>query len=411
VDLSAFVSGYWSYLTIPVVSALVGFGTNWLAVKMMMYPVEFVGLGPVGWQGVIPANSKKMAQVLVDHSLRRIVTQQELMARVESEKLIDALQNRIDPFIQDIVDEVMSQTSHRGIPVTDFIWSAAPGAMKGRVYEQVRKSMPDVFNRTMDDVRDNLDEMIDINEIIIEKLGNNKRMLIDIFRIAAHKEFKFIERSGLYFGFPLGIPVMFAWYFFPVWWLLPLFGLIVGYITNWLAIYLIQKPLQPTKVGPFTVQGLFIKRQKEVSRYFGKVFANELITSEVVMGEVLQTERALDRVRDLIQREVNRAIEDTQGVFKPLTVLSLGRVEYERIGQIISERAFEEFQNPDKRSYRYLDEAFDIEETIAQRVGALPPEEFFELLHPVFAEDEWKLVAVGAILGLGAGCWQWALLT
>jgi uncharacterized membrane protein YheB (UPF0754 family) len=409
--IATFFAEYWTYLTIPAVSAVVGFGTNWLAVKMMMYPVEFKGMGPIGWQGVIPANAKKMAHVVVDHSVKRVLTQQELIDRIEADKLIDALQNRIEPFVQDIVDQVMSETSHHGIPMTDFLWSAAPGGLKARVYSEVNKSMPDVLTRTVQDVRDNLDDMIDINEVIIDKLGNNKRMLIDIFRVAAAKEFKFIERSGLYFGFPLGVPVMFAWYFFPVWWLLPLFGLLVGYITNALAMYLIQKPLEPVKFGPFTVQGLFIKRQKEVSRYFGKVFANDLITAEVIMGEMLKTERALDRIRDVIQREVNRALEDTQGIFKPLTVLSLGRVEYAKIGKIISERAFEEFQNPDKRSYRYLDEAFDIEETVAERIGALPPEEFFELLHPVIAEDEWKLIAVGGLLGLGAGWWQWALLT
>ncbi len=129
------------------------------------------------------------------------------------------------------------------------------------------------------------------------------------------------------------------------------------------------------------------------------------------MSEVLKREQALNRIRDLIKREVNRAIEKSQGMFKPLTVLSLGPSEYAKIGRIISERAFEEFQHPDKRSLRYLDEAFDIEETVAERVGALPPGEFFELLHPVIAEDEWKLIAVGALLGLGAGWWQWALLT
>jgi uncharacterized membrane protein YheB (UPF0754 family) len=410
-DIAAFLTEYWTYLTIPAVSAVVGYGTNWLAVKMMMYPVEFKGLGPIGWQGVIPANSKKMAKVVVEHSVKRVMTQRELIERIEADKLIDALQHRIEPFVEDIVDEVMSQTSQHGLPVTNFIWSAAPGALKAKVYSEVKKSMPDVLTRTVRDVRDNLDDMIDINEVIIDKLGNNKHMLIDIFRVAAAKEFRFIERSGLYFGFPLGIPIMFIWYFFPVWWLLPLFGLLVGYITNALAMYLIQKPLQPVKIGPFTFQGLFIKRQKEVSRYFGKVFANDLITAEVVMGEMLKTEGILDRIRDVIQREVNRALEETQGVLKPLTVLSLGRTEYAKIGKIISDRAFEEFQNPDKRSYRYLDEAFDIEETVAERVGNLPPEEFFELLHPVIAEDEWKLIAVGGLLGLGAGWWQWVLLT
>lgn len=410
-DIAAFISEYWTYLTIPVVSALVGFGTNWLAVKMMMYPVEFKGLGFLGWQGVIPANSEKMANVVVEHSVKRVLTQQELLSRIEADKLIEALQNRIDPFVEDIVDEVMAQTSYHGLAVPDFIWSAAPGALKSRVYQEVRKNMPGILTHLAEDIRGNLDDLIDINEMIVEKLGNNKQMLIDIFRIAAHKEFKFIERSGLYFGFPLGVPVMFAWYFFPVWWLLPLFGLLVGYITNSLAIYLIQKPLEPVKIGPFYVQGLFIKRQREVSRYFGKVFANDLVTAEVVMGELLKSEPALDSIHDMIQREVNRALEETQGVLKPLTVLSLGRSEYAKIGNIITERAFAEFQNPDKRSYRYLDEAFDIDETVAERVGGLPPEEFFELLHPVIAEDEWKLIAVGGLLGLCAGWWQWALLT
>lgn len=390
---------------------MVGYGTNWLAVKMMMYPVEFRGLGPLGWQGVIPANSKKMANVVVDHSVKRVLSQQELLSRIESDKLIESLQGRMEPFVEDIVDEVMSQTSYRGLAVPDFIWSAAPGVVKARVYEQVRKNMPDILAHMVDEVSGSLDEMIDINEMIVEKLGNNKEMLIDIFRIAAHREFKFIERSGLYFGFPLGIPVMFAWYFFPTWWLLPVFGLLVGYITNSLAIYLIQKPLEPVKIGPFVVQGLFIKRQREVSRYFGKVFANDLVTAELVMEEVLKTEPALDRIHRMIHREVDRALEDTQGVFKPIAVLSLGRDEYAKIGNIITERAFKEFQNPDKRYFEYLDQAFDIEETVAERVGSLPPEEFFELLHPVIAEDEWKLIAVGGALGLVAGWWQWALLT
>ena len=71
---------------------MVGYGTNWLAVKMMMYPVEFRGLGPLGWQGVIPANSKKMANVVVDHSVKRVLSQQELLSRIESDKLIESLQ-------------------------------------------------------------------------------------------------------------------------------------------------------------------------------------------------------------------------------------------------------------------------------------------------------------------------------
>jgi hypothetical protein len=54
-----------TYLLIPVVAAVVGWFTNWLAVQMIFYPVQFRGiplyrrpevpLGLLGWQ-VRPAN-------------------------------------------------------------------------------------------------------------------------------------------------------------------------------------------------------------------------------------------------------------------------------------------------------------------------------------------------------------------
>jgi hypothetical protein len=54
-----FAVNHWTYLTIPLISALVGYGTNSLAVKMMMYPIDYVGEGPLGWQGVVPTSAKQ----------------------------------------------------------------------------------------------------------------------------------------------------------------------------------------------------------------------------------------------------------------------------------------------------------------------------------------------------------------
>ncbi len=47
---------------IPVVSALVGWGTNVLALHMTFEPIEPWGRPPwFGWQGIIPANAVRMA--------------------------------------------------------------------------------------------------------------------------------------------------------------------------------------------------------------------------------------------------------------------------------------------------------------------------------------------------------------
>ena len=49
-------------LSIPVIGAIVGWGTNVVALKMTFYPLEFTGISPyLGWQGIIPAKAESMA--------------------------------------------------------------------------------------------------------------------------------------------------------------------------------------------------------------------------------------------------------------------------------------------------------------------------------------------------------------
>jgi hypothetical protein len=47
-----------------------------------------------------------------------------------------------------------------------------------------------------------------------------------------------------------------------------------------------------------------------------------------------------------------------------------------------------------------------IERLLRERMEALPPAEFQDLLRPCFQEDETKLIAMGGVLGLLAGLGQ-----
>ena len=57
-------------------------------------------------------------------------------------------------------------------------------------------------------------------------------------------------------------------------------------------------------------------------------------------------------------------------------------------------------------SYEYTEEAMRIRPTIAQKLRELPPNDFEGVLHPVFQEDEFKLILVGGVLGFVAGLLQ-----
>jgi uncharacterized membrane protein YheB (UPF0754 family) len=51
----------------------------------------------------------------------------------------------------------------------------------------------------------------------------------------------------------------------------------------------------------------------------------------------------------------------------------------------------------------FWEEHLKVGQMIEERLAKLPPEEFEDVLHSVFKEDEWLLILVGALLGMAAG--------
>lgn len=57
-------------------------------------------------------------------------------------------------------------------------------------------------------------------------------------------------------------------------------------------------------------------------------------------------------------------------------------------------------------SYAYTEKALQVEAELCEKLRGLPSAEFEGVLHPVFQEDEIKLIIVGGVLGFAAGMLQ-----
>ena len=399
-----------NWLIIPLVGGLVGWFTNWLAVKMIMQPIHYVGWRPIGWQGIVPANAAKMARTLINNSLSKIVSQSELLERVNPDDLARLIQRRIDPHVEEIVDSMVEKTTLRGLHLTEYAWAMAPKKIKGMVYSAVKAKLPTIISTFIVDVRSEADGLMDINALITERLSRESELLVKLFTQACDKEFQFISRSGFYLGVPLGIPVIYIWAAYPLWWVLPVFGALVGYVTNWVALYMVFRPLEPVRFGPFVYQGIFLKRQKAVAAAYGEFFANHLITAEVLTNEVLSREASLRRIQELIQREISITVDDFRFQFKPLAMATLGVKQFKGAVDFAAGRAFDLMHPLDKEAQALINTALQIETTLSTRLGELPVQDFHDLLHPVVEEDEWKLIVVGGVLGFVAGILQWTLM-
>ncbi|RMF18013.1 MAG: DUF445 family protein, partial [Gammaproteobacteria bacterium] len=216
---------------------------------------------------------------------------------------------------------------------------------------------------------------------------------------------RFIINSGFWLGGLFGVAQMVVWYYWQNWWLLPVCGLIVGWATNWIALNVIFRPLNPVKVGPFTLQGLFLKRQKEVAASFCHIVTHEILTIGNMTEAMLNGPRS-QRTRALIKKHIKPLVDDTAGMTKPLTQMAFGPKGFAELKQQVGEMAIELSGNTFNDPVFNHARAERVEAIMRERMEALSPEEFQDLLRPCFQEDEIKLIIIGGVLGFLAGLAQ-----
>ena len=390
------------YLAIPITSALVGWLTNVVAIKMTFYPIHFIGIKPIGWQGIIPSKAAKMSSISVDLWTSKLINVKELFAKINPKKVAKEMLPEFDRISKEIMDEIM----HEQAPE---IWSRVPESVKKLAYSRISKDLPEIVTEMMTDIKENIDEMFDIKDMVVKRLTKDKGLLNEMFLQVGDEEFKFIERSGFTFGFLFGIVQMLVWYFYPKFWILPLFGLLVGYATNWLALKLIFNPIEPISFLGVTYQGLFIKRQNEVSKEYAYMLAHDIFTFDRIFASII-TGPTKDRFVNLIANHANHAIDEAAGLSKPVITLVAGKRSYEKIKNIAIDKTLKELPNSVKPVFPYAEKAMDLENIFRTRMQKLPPRDFVDFLRPVFQEDELKLILVGAVLGMGAGIGQLFIL-
>lgn len=393
---------FWRYASIPFIAALVGWGTNWVAVKLTFLPLEFVGIPPwLGWQGIIPSKARKMAGILMANTLDRIGNLEELFQAMEPAKVAEQVLKSFDPHIEALVDEIANREHSE-------VWSKVPDSAKAMVYKRVRQQLPDKLKQVMEEVSGNIEQFLDPTEMVAQQLNEDKALLNRVIMQCGKPEFAFVVKSGLYFGFLFGVIQMLVWIFLPHWWVLPAFGFLVGWATNWIALNVIFRPLEPVKVAGIAIQGLFLKRQEEVSHVFSRLVTREIFTIRNVVNAMLNGRRC-EATYALIESVAIPAVDDAAGVAEIPLKLAMGQ-DYRKLQSSVARKIVEVAPMP------FEDENFNIERSrqlyvlIVARMEEMSPAEFQDLLRPAFKEDELKLIIIGALLGLGVGVAQLMLL-
>lgn len=409
-----------SFASIPVVASLIGYVTNLLAIQMTFLPLEYVGCYEaafratgfsLGWQGIIPANSVKIANKAVTIITSRLINVQEVFGRLDKTQLIELMR---DPLLKSM-ERVLDRVAGTHFP---DVWEAMPLLARHELALKACEESEPYIAVMIEELSLDIERYLDLYAMAVEELTADKALMNEIFKRCGDAEFRFIENSGLYFGFLLGCVQAVVWWLLlrmrstlddpsqmPLWWFLPAAGALCGYITNALALGIIFHPIEPIHFCGIRLLGLFLQRQAEVSEEFAAISASRIITARNCWDRILFGNRR-ERFESMVIRVTTRAINEQVGMLRPFIPLLIGAQSFQAARQQAAQELLRELPSCLQATYEYSEEAMDIQRLLASRMRGLPSAEFERVLHPAFEEDEWKLIAVGGLLGLAVGFFQ-----
>jgi uncharacterized membrane protein YheB (UPF0754 family) len=394
------------YGSIPLVSIAFTYTHIWIALWMTFYPVAFFGIWQIkgtnmglGWQGIVPSKAEKMARTSVRLMTTQLLNVSEVFSRINPDEVVRHMSPVLVKSLRVIIDK--AATAYRG-----DVWHMMPQTIKEAVYLKALEECPTIVRKIFEDVNQNVTEVFDLEHMAVQSLTDDPQLINDIFIRCGYKELIFIRNSGGYMGGFFGVIQMIIFQFYKEEWVLPTFGFVIGAMTNWLALKMIFSPIDPVRVGCFTLQGLFLKRQAEVSAHYATIVATEVLQIERVIESILTGPTTVARMHEILHRHIKEGVDNFSGLPKALTTMVVSEEVQDNIKKMICDEITSSLRSTLKPAEDYAERALDMENTLRTRMSALPSKEFENLLHPVFQEDEWKLVLMGGVLGVVIGIGQ-----
>ena len=188
-----------SLLLPPVVGAFIGWGTNWLALKMLFRPVKPFKIGPWSIQGVIPKRQDALARNLGEMVERELVSHHDLARVLSNPALVEAL--------RPVVREEAKRFAEERLPgLHPMVAMFLTQGMKDKVADMLGAELESMIPRLAQGAGSVLEDHLSVRDLVRAKVEamSPKSMEDMLFSILA-KEFGFIEWSGAVLGALVGL--------------------------------------------------------------------------------------------------------------------------------------------------------------------------------------------------------------
>jgi uncharacterized membrane protein YheB (UPF0754 family) len=184
---------------LPIISAFIGWFTNWIAIKMLFHPKDPKRFFGLTIQGIFPKGQKQFAQKLGVLVATELLHFDEIAKRIADPSQL----KEVRPYIEQHIDHFLEHKLKEKLPVVSmFIGAGTLGQIKEGLLEEIDAMLPELMTQ----YTEKLKTKIDIEKMVTEKVANfSSDKLEEILVSIMKKEFRFVEIIGAVLGFLIGL--------------------------------------------------------------------------------------------------------------------------------------------------------------------------------------------------------------
>jgi uncharacterized membrane protein YheB (UPF0754 family) len=186
------------YLLIPIISALIGWLTNYIAVKMIFRPRREITIFGIKVIGLIPKRKKDLAKSIATTVEKELISHKDIGALIQSPEFHAQTSKVLHSKIEEFINSKVSSNSM----LMMFVTPDMVAKLSSTLMEELEKEIPGMMNTLFTHVEEKLDFRAIVEQKILD-LDLSKLESI-IYQIAS-RELKAIEYLGGILGFLIGL--------------------------------------------------------------------------------------------------------------------------------------------------------------------------------------------------------------
>lgn len=187
------------FYLLPVIAAIIGWVTNYLAIKMLFHPRKEIKILFIRIQGIFPKRQHVLADKIGDLVANELVSTGDITSKLNNPENLEGVYTVLDEKAEVFLREKLLGS----FPMLSmFLNDDLIAKVKGMLMDELKASVPEIIKQ----YTDKLESSLDIKQTVHDKVTNfSIEKLEEVLFSIMKKEFKFIEIVGAVLGFIIGL--------------------------------------------------------------------------------------------------------------------------------------------------------------------------------------------------------------